>query len=63
MPPTQMFEMLKIGPMTVKGRTVAPPPLLGHIMGSDEEAERHISYWESRIVFGTQQGHALGKKR
>jgi hypothetical protein len=63
MPPTQMFEPPKIGPMTVKVRTVARPLLLGNIMGSEEEAERYISYRESRIVFGTQQRYALGKKR
>ena len=48
MPSTLMFEPLHVGPMTVKNRIIAPPhaALLGSTTGTEDEAERYISYWE-----------------
>src|SRR5690348_5688272 len=50
-----MFEPLQVGPIILKNRIVAPPhaALLGSIIGTEDEAERYISYWESIAAGGT----------
>jgi 2,4-dienoyl-CoA reductase-like NADH-dependent reductase (Old Yellow Enzyme family)/thioredoxin reductase len=55
MPFKLIFEPLQVGPMTVKNRIVAPPhaALLGNIVGTEDEGERYISYWESIAAGGT----------
>jgi 2,4-dienoyl-CoA reductase-like NADH-dependent reductase (Old Yellow Enzyme family)/thioredoxin reductase len=55
MTPFLMFEPLRIGPMTVKNRIAAPPhaAMLGNLVGTEQEAERYISYWRSLAEGGT----------
>jgi 2,4-dienoyl-CoA reductase-like NADH-dependent reductase (Old Yellow Enzyme family)/thioredoxin reductase len=50
-----MFEPLRIGPMTVKNRIVAPPhaAMLGNLLGEASDAERYISYWRTLAEGGT----------
>lgn len=50
-----MFEPIRIGRMTVRNRIAAPPhaAMLGALLGSEDEAERYISYWRSLAEGGT----------
>jgi len=50
-----MFEPIRIGGMTVRNRIAAPPhaAMLGALLGTEEEAERYISYWASLARGGT----------
>ncbi|WP_068079740.1 oxidoreductase [Novosphingobium rosa] len=55
MKPQLIFEPLRLGQMTVRNRIAAPPhaAMLGALLGTEDEAERYISYWRTLAEGGT----------
>ncbi len=53
-----LFTPLEVGPMTVRNRVMLPPH--GHVVsslwGSEDEARRHIQYWQGRTDAGWVDG-------
>lgn len=49
-----LFQPIDLGPMRLRNRIMVPPhgSGIGNLWGTPEQAEQHISYWESRILDG-----------
>lgn len=52
---SHMLQPFRIGDMTLKNRVAAPPHAAGlaDLLGSEADAERYITYWESLAEGGT----------
>ncbi len=51
---THLFTPIDLGPMRLRNRVMVPPhgSGIGNLWGSEEQAEQHIAYWESRAQDG-----------
>lgn len=53
-----LFQPLRLGPLTLKNRVMAPPHghLVSTLWGTEEEAAGHIAYWQRRSSVGWVDG-------
>lgn len=49
-----LFAPIDLGPMRLRNRIMVPPhgSGIGNLWGTEEQAETHIAYWESRVQDG-----------